>query len=172
MRSLLILTLLAISAPPALGQYYLPRYRYSRPDALQAQVASWYRKFLNREPDPAGLAGWVEGLRSGGSPERTLAGILGSAEYYVKSGSTPEGFIRTLYRDLLGRDPTEREMVFWLRRMYHQDRSDVAYTFLMRYPQSWQSARLLYERPEEPRYEYRRPFWQDWRAEYEHRRER
>jgi Domain of unknown function (DUF4214) len=174
MRSILVLALLSLFAPPALAQYYLPTYRYANPDDLQNQVANWYRRFLNREPDPGGLATWVEGLRSGNSPERTLASILGSPEYYAKSGNTPDGFIHTLYRDLLGREPTESEFAFWLRRMYHQDRTDVAYAFLMRYPQSWQSSPAIAEPPDAGLYEYRRPFWHNWHEEYRdrYRRER
>ena len=168
MRLILILALLEVFAPPALAQYYLPTYRYANPNDLQTQVANWYRRFLNREPDPSGLATWVESLRSSNAPERTLATILGSAEYYAKGGNTPDGFIRTLYRDLLGRDATEGELAFWMRRIYHQDRTDVAYAFLMRYPQSWQSSPALAAPPtvavpaEVDRYEYRRPYWHNW----------
>src|SRR5262249_36301473 len=151
---------------------YLPRYRYSQPDALNEQVANWYRRFLGREPDAGGLAGWVEGMRHGNSPEKTVAGILGSDEYYAKSGNRTDGFIRALYRDLLGREPTEAELMSWMRRLYDRDRTDIAYAFLMRYPQSWQSDRLRYETPEEWRYEYRRPFRHDWHEEYERRRPR
>jgi hypothetical protein len=184
MRSILVFALLALSAPPALAQYYLPGYQYSSPTDLQAEVANWYRRFLHREPDPQGLAGWVQGLQSGTSPEQTLAGILSSAEYYAESGNRPDGFIRHLYQDLLGRQPTDQELAFWLQRMYTGDRSGVAYAFLMRYPQSWQAVPSV-SVPATPtpapatvtpvipvptydwRYEYRRPYWHHWHEEYE-----
>jgi hypothetical protein len=169
MRSIFVLVLLEVFAPAALAQYYVPAYRYANPDDLQNQVANWYRRFLNREPDPGGLAGWVAGLRSGNSPEQTLAAILASPEYYAKSGNTPDGFMRTLYRDLLGREPTAQELGFWLRRMYHEDRGGVAYAFLMRYPQSWQSAPAIASPPDAGLYEYRRPFWHNWHDEHRDR---
>src|SRR5262249_36965982 len=86
-------------------------------------------------------------MRHGNSPEKTVAGILGSDEYYAKSGNRTDGFIRALYRDLVGREPTEAELISWMRRMYDRDRTGIAYAFLMRYPQSWQSDRLRYETP-------------------------
>jgi hypothetical protein len=185
MRSILVLGLLALSAPPALAQYYLPAYQYSSPADLQNEVANWYRRFLHREPDPQGLAGWVQGLASGNPPEKILSGILGSAEYYVPSGNTPDGFIRHLYQDLLGRQPTEQELAYWLGQMYSGDRNDVAYRFLMRYPESWQAVPSVAVPATPPlapattttvvpvptynwRYEYRRPFWHPWHQDWEH----
>ena len=66
-----------------------------------------------------------------------LAGILSSDEYYARGGNTPDGFIRTLFVDLTGRQPTPRELDYRLRRLYSGQRSDVAYEVLTRYPQSW-----------------------------------
>src|SRR5258707_10751291 len=40
-------------------------------------VASWYQRYLGRDPEPLGLQGWVNELRRGG---RVEAGILGSDE--------------------------------------------------------------------------------------------
>src|SRR5262249_18393717 len=53
-----------------------------------------------------------------------------------KAGSTPEGYVRSLFRDLAGRDPTPAEMNYWARRAWYEPRSDIAYALLARYPQT------------------------------------
>jgi len=156
------LGLLAL-ATPALPQW-LPDARrahemhhYARPDQAEQLVRGWYLKYLNRDVDPTGYQSWVNGLRSGTSPEMTLAGILSSDEYYMKGGSTPEGYVQTLFRDLAGRAPTPREMDYWVRRVCTEPRNDVAYAMVTRYPQIAGTIPQPWERHEQ--YEYRRPVW-------------
>jgi hypothetical protein len=74
----------------------------------EAQVDSWYHRYLHRCPDPYASA-WIESLRCGQPPEKVLAGILGSDEYYGNAGNNPCGFIRTLFRDVVGRPPSPAE---------------------------------------------------------------
>ena len=51
-------------------------------------VAMWYQKYLGRQPDAAGLQGWVNELRRGG---RVEANILGSDEYFQpRPSAAPE----------------------------------------------------------------------------------
>jgi hypothetical protein len=105
-------------------------------------------------------------------PDRCVSSSQPGPEYYAKDGNAPDGFIHRLYRDLLGREPTAAELAFWMRRMYHEERSDVAYDFLMRYPQSWQASPALAAPPtvavpaEVDRYEYRRRYWHNWHEDY------
>ena len=64
---------------PALAQYspdYRPPYAPAYPDNPATLVRSWYRQFLNRDADPSGLTTWTHALRSGSSPQFTLAQIL------------------------------------------------------------------------------------------------
>lgn len=96
-------------------------------------VTSWYMRFLNRQPDPAGLQNWVTLLRQGVSPEKLEWSILGSQEYFERKGGRPADFIRGLYIDVLGRLPaTRQEMEYWLSkfREYNGDRARVAEDFL------------------------------------------
>jgi hypothetical protein len=149
---------LALLPGPAAPQFYRNYFRNQArayPDDPRDLVRSWYRTFLNREPDPGGLRAWVGALRAGNSPEQALASILSSQEYYAKGGNTPQGFIRNLYRDIAGRPPTGREMDYWLRRMRFDNRADIAYALITRFPQSWRAAR----RGAEDDYDYRRPRW-------------
>jgi hypothetical protein len=128
-------------------------HRLAYPDRAEDLVRSWYRKFLNREPDPLWSV-WVGQVRGGQDPHSVLATILSSEEYYSKGGATPEGFVRSLFQDLTGRPPSPREMDPWVHRAYERDRTDVAYALLTRYPQTWTEGPY---HPEEHRYDYRRP---------------
>ena len=73
-------------------------------------VDSWYTRYLGRHVDPVGLADQTRALQRGVPVEAVEAGILSSTEYYLRSGSTPEGFVAALYRDVLGRRPTGHEL--------------------------------------------------------------
>jgi hypothetical protein len=115
-------------------QYYPPSMAPADPQTL---VNSWYLRYLHRNADP-GAAGWVQSLRRGHSPEEVLATILSSDEYYLDAGNTPFSFIRQLYIDLFGRQPSAQEVGYWLRRLRFDSRKDIAYQLLTRYPQNWQ----------------------------------
>jgi hypothetical protein len=118
---------------PAWSQYpYTPR-GVSNP---QAVVSFWYRRYLHRNPD-AGAAGWANMLRGGQSPQAVLSAILASDEYYLAAGGTPPSLVRTLFFDLVGREPTPQEFNYWGRRLQYQRRSDVVYQLLLRHPQTW-----------------------------------
>jgi len=125
-------------------------------DMPEQMVADWYQRFLGRPLDPQGSV-WIEGIKSGQQPEAVLAQILGSTEYYIRAGSSPQGFVRRLHIDLTGRPPGPSETRAWAAQVYHGDRQDVAYQMLQRYPQGWGSTPQEDYGAEEPPYEYRRP---------------
>jgi len=117
-------------------------------------VRDWYVRYLGREPD-ATAGSWSDQLRQGQQPEVVLAQILASSEYYIRGGSSPQGYIRRLLTDLTGRPPGPREMTFWVNQLYRMDRQDVVLRVLQRYPGS---ATAPPAAPvEEPGYDYRRP---------------
>jgi hypothetical protein len=174
MRYFIVLTLLgaAVTAAPAVAQV---------PQNSDALVRSWYQRFLHRDVDP-GYIGWVNALNSGSSPTTVLSEILGSDEYYNAAGGTPQGFVQSLFRDIAGRTATEREYRSLLPRLSFGNRNEVAYTLLLRYPQTWSVA--TYPAPVTPlyppqvdrdrrdywkheqhhhwdhdRHDYRRPYW-------------
>jgi len=107
---------------------------YGDPSSL---VDYWYRMYLGRAPDASGLATWTSDLNQGQSPDDVLATILGSDEYYARAGSTPEGYMRQLFHDILKREPTPSELDFWVRRMYLEDRKTIADEILTQNPGVW-----------------------------------
>ena len=157
---------LALIAVPALVTTVPAQYPPPPPygGTAESLVDGWYAKFLNRQRDPY-AAVWIDSIRQGQPPNSVLAKILGSQEYYDKSGDNPQGFIQTLYQDVTGRQPSPQELNYWMQRMSISDRTDVAYELLTRYPQSWQGAAPGYYPPSQPgytlapHYEYRRPFY-------------
>ncbi len=76
-------------------------------------VRLWYRKFFDRDPDPAGIQRYVGLLRQGASPLDIQAELLGSDEYYNRQGATLDGFLVGLFRDVLGRNPTGADFRSW-----------------------------------------------------------
>jgi len=113
-RSFLITALVTIGLG---GQKAEAQYRYGEPGPNRV-VASWYRHFMGREPDAAGLQGFVWHVQNGMSYRDALANFLGSDEYYVRKGNNPEAFIIGLYRDLLSREPNREEMRIQLDQMF------------------------------------------------------
>jgi len=80
---------------------------------LGLKVDSFYRTYLNREPDAAGRAQWIKVLQSGVPAEEVARGFLLSSEYFQSHGATQESYIRSLYTELLGREATQAEVNLW-----------------------------------------------------------
>jgi Domain of unknown function (DUF4214) len=94
-------------------------------------VNGWYRQYLGRDADPSGAVTWTRALRCAG-PEATQAGILASEEYYCRAGHTPEGFVASLYADVLGRQACAQEIRDWVDRLCRcKGREQLALDFLV-----------------------------------------
>src|SRR5262249_36005328 len=50
----------------------------------QVKVSNLYREVLSREPDATGGNYWVNALRNGTSDETTIAGVVGSDEFFLQ----------------------------------------------------------------------------------------
>jgi hypothetical protein len=103
--------------PPSAGQ------------TADRQVADWYRRYLRREVDQTGLDVHVRAYYQTG-PEATLAGLLGSEEYYRLWGGTPRRFVEGLYADVLQRGATPEERSQWERQVGRKTRTQIALDFL------------------------------------------
>jgi hypothetical protein len=99
--------------PSNLGQAALG-FAKSR-EQYENLVTNTYRRYLKRDPEPAGLQGWTNLLLFHGlTEERLEAGFIGSVEYIANNGGAGRGWIVGMYRDLLGREPAEFEAQAWL----------------------------------------------------------
>ena len=100
----------------------------------EASVSVLYRAMLDREPDPAGLAGWVDALCKGYTLQNIIDGFCGSAEftgicagYGIEPGSigasvpadesTPRGkieaFVKRCYKLILSREADQGGLQGW-----------------------------------------------------------
>jgi len=150
-RLLIVVFALALVPLPGSGQPQPAGYS----DAPEQTVRTWYQRYLHREADPQ-AAVWIDVIKQGQQPEVVLSQILGSSEYYLRAGSSAEGFVRQLHMDLTGRPPGQQEMGYWVNLLYQSDRQDVAYRMLQRYPQEWGASSP--DQPwDRPSHDYRRP---------------
>jgi hypothetical protein len=84
--------------------------------------------------DPASLVeNWYQ-VYLGRNASTDPGAILWENELRVGNGSTAQGYIEGLFRDVLGRQPTPAELDFWSRRMYTEDRRTIAYELLTQNP--------------------------------------
>lgn len=137
MRRILIAVLLGGMLLPASARAQIYQPPAAAPSAEQ-MVNDWYARFLGRQPDIYAAA-WVSSLQSGQDPASVLASILSSSEFYMRSGSTPQGYITALFQDLTGQPPRPGQLQSWLNRLYTSNRTDVAYALLQRFPAGWQN---------------------------------
>jgi hypothetical protein len=68
----------------------------------QRQVVDFFRQYLERDPVPTEVAGLFPQLANPGYDTVRLF-ILGSSEYFLDAGSSNQGFLDSLYHDVLGR---------------------------------------------------------------------
>ncbi|WZP00312.1 SdrD B-like domain-containing protein [Isosphaeraceae bacterium EP7] len=92
----------------------LVRALYDSTEHLGLQVDQFYTSYFKRAAQPAERDFWVTSMRGGLSTTALAAKLLGSNEYRA-SHTSPDAFIRGLYRDVLGTNPSPREVNAWIR---------------------------------------------------------
>lgn len=80
-------------------------------------VTDAYQRFLRRSPDAGGLAWWTDRLTDTTTVLSLQARLLGSEEYLGGAGGTPDAFVTSAYRDVLGRSPDPGGRAHWLGRL-------------------------------------------------------
>ncbi len=90
-----------------------------------------YQAALDRAPDPNGLAGWINYLDFGGTPDQMADMFLGSAEFNARYGGLDNnGFVESLYNNVLGRDGEPTGVAGWVDGLNHGlTRADVLLGF-------------------------------------------
>jgi hypothetical protein len=81
-----------------------------------AVITEMYRDVLGRDPDPSGLAFWLDRLANGARTQDVGAQFYSSPEYVEASGST-DGWLGRLYRALLDREPDSSGLAYWRNRL-------------------------------------------------------
>ncbi len=99
------------------------------PEGLGVAVDGLYQRFLGRNADPAGRAGFVAYLEAAGTLEGVSQAMLASAEYQSHF-PTDSAFVQSLYQNLLQRTGSTAEVGGWLAQLPQLGRAGVAQGFL------------------------------------------
>jgi hypothetical protein len=105
-------------------------------EARDRLVKSWYATYLGRPAVNGEEQEWVNSLLQGVSEEDVLAAILGSGEFYRRTGTlsttgtADERYVRALYLFLLKRTPSAGEVAEWTGPLATDGRLAVAAGFL------------------------------------------
>jgi hypothetical protein len=94
-------------------------------------LSDWYARYLGRQLDEQSFEVWGRKMLRGDSPREVEAAILGSREYFMRQGGNNVGFVRGIYRDVMGTEPAEPQLAYWLHKLSDLEfRDDFAENFL------------------------------------------
>lgn len=92
-----------------------------------------YNDYLGRNVDGAGLKYWLGVWAANRGPERVQAGIIGTLEYFVRSGATqanPGPWVQALYQNILNRSASASDVAYWVGVLRSTSRETVVYGFV------------------------------------------
>ena len=97
-----------------------------------AQISTWFREYLRREPRAQELFVWQSHLDRGGSLSDVQLQILSTPEFYYQSNADDMTYIRRMFQLVVGRQPSQQEVFDWNRRLqdYNRMRPELAKEFL------------------------------------------
>lgn len=109
-----------------------PGTPYVNRDEQIEQIVDWFRDYLHRDPRALELAAWQAHIDRGGSLRDAQVQILSMPEYYNRADASDVTYIRNLHEQILGKQPTQEEMNYWIGRMNANNRlrPEVAREFL------------------------------------------
>lgn len=97
----------------------------------QRYIDGDYRKYLGRAVDVPALNAFVDLLVQGWPLEIVTTLVLGSDEFYLRSGGTPAGYVDGVYRSVLGTTPDAGTRAHWVNLLNAgTHRYDVAWAVL------------------------------------------
>ncbi len=88
-------------------------------------IQRWYAKYLGRVVTPRDVPGWLGAVASGQMELRDVrVGILSSSEYFDRCRNSPSVWVATMFRQVVGREPTTNELRVWTPKLYRTYRGD------------------------------------------------
>jgi hypothetical protein len=84
----------------AAGRVGIIRKYQTTPEYNRRVVDDVYKTFLKRNPDKSGQTFWAERVRKGANPDEIRAQVIGSSEYFTKSGGSAAGFAAAIYQQV------------------------------------------------------------------------
>ena len=80
-------------------------------------VRDLFELYLERQPDPAGVAAFAALIDGGHGWERAQSSILGSHEFFANAGSDNTDFLAAVYAVVLNRGPDAPGRAFFLQKL-------------------------------------------------------
>ena len=80
------------------------------PEYNRRVVDDVYKTFLKRNPDQGGQAFWAEKIRKGANPDEIRTQVIGSNEYFTKSGGSASGFAAAIYQQITRTPATQPQI--------------------------------------------------------------
>ena len=100
------------NAPRQLHLRAARQRRVPRPDRREL-----FELYLERQPDPAGVAAFAALIDGGHGWERVQSSILGSHEFFANAGSDNTDFLAAVYAVVLNRGPDAPGRAFFLQKL-------------------------------------------------------
>jgi hypothetical protein len=125
-----------LAATPAPAQAQLLGLQQQR--AAQRQVITWFQAYLGRLPNAQELAILTNQYMLTGNALYVQSVILASNEFYLRSGSTPAGFINRLFFLTMGRTATLAELTQLQNQVIFNGRLWFVQTYLSQTAGGWQ----------------------------------
>jgi subtilisin-like proprotein convertase family protein len=96
--------------PTAAGRVGIIRKYQTTAEYNRRVVDDVYQTFLKRTPDKGGQTYWAEKVRKGTNPDELRAQVIGSNEYFTKSGGSASGFAAAIYQQVTRVPATQAEI--------------------------------------------------------------
>jgi len=93
----------------------------SRNDQI-AQISTWFRNYLRREPRAQELYVWEAHLARGGSLTDAQLQILSTPEFYYQSNADDMEYVRRMFQLVTNRQPSPQEISQWINRLQYHNR--------------------------------------------------
>ncbi len=112
-------------------------------------ISTLYVDILKRRGEADGVYGWVRAMEAGMSPHVAEALFFGSQEYFIRlPDPSNRGYVQSLYRAILGRDPAGGEENGWVSLLDQgqSGRQSIAATFMGTYEHHYHFVVNCYQR--------------------------
>ncbi len=98
--------------------YLAPRSRVvagfaTSPEWIGRVIDAYYRDTFGRGVDPSGLQAWTAAYLRGTAPATIAASLLGSDEFFTRSGGRNRSWVEALYRHVFDRAPDTAGWSHW-----------------------------------------------------------
>jgi len=87
-----------------------------------AQISTWFREYLRREPRSQELYVWQAHLDRGGSLTDAQLQLLSTPEFYYQSNADDAEYVRRMFQLVTNRQPSQQEIAQWMNRLQYHNR--------------------------------------------------